>query len=192
MSNLIIYTAVYRENEDGKCLRAAASFRVLNGPDSIDKSFESTTATYGDLWLRKLAQMLSIAITNLAKHRTTVKLITGQDVTRKMADKLQRALLDCVGRGELPSRERAELAVLKQGRYTARPNDSLYADVVMLLWEAYARDRIGFAHVYLDGSKDTYDLVKQLHSGSKLGRQLTTGANKRRRAQEAKQVNAPL
>lgn len=190
MSNVAIYTSVYRKNAGGRCVRAAVSFRVKVGDEVADIAAESTTRTYGDLWLTKLAHVVNVVIASHTTKRSIIKLVTGQDVTRGMAKKLEQSLVDCLGSGDEPSAERAALAVLKQGRYTPRANDHLYVPIVLALWEAcIGANKLGFEHVFNDKSTDTFDLVKKMHSDAGSDCRLVIGSNKRRRLAEAR---APL
>ncbi|WP_028995860.1 hypothetical protein [Azonexus hydrophilus] len=160
--NISIYGTTYRDNEKGKCKKAGVAFRVLAKHEGqlLQKDYEtiSTTRTYGDLWLSELLSLLNLySVVDGIEHIT---LITNQIEAGKMAGKIERILVEALEKQKV-SKEDVEHLVFKDGRHTPRPNNHLYAQVVLKLLEMH-RDGIRFKQDHLP-SKHTMDLVKGLH-----------------------------
>jgi len=163
----VIHTAVFRDNIKGKALKAGVSFYIDDSAFAEPMQAEtiSTERTYGELWLERLHFYLSKLVPLVSTERHTFKLITGDETSEKMANKIQRALLDVISRDAKPSIKDAEHAVLKLGRYYKRANDDLYAKVVLLLWESYRSSyRIMFEHCHVKNSPTTWKLMQKLHA----------------------------
>jgi len=159
--NVVLYSAVYRDNSGGKCLKAGVAFRLKFTINDIghQKDFEtiSTDRTYGDLWLSELLKMLERLE---GTEVTLIKLITNQIQAGKMATKIERILIEALENKKTTESE-IERLVYKDGRYSPRPNNQLYTKIVVKLVEM-AKDHCHFSLEHLP-SVHTMDLVKSLH-----------------------------
>lgn len=158
--NVVLYSALYRDNSGGKCLKAGVAFRLkftVEGKGH-EKDFEtiSTDRTYGDLWLSELLKMLERLE---GTEATLIKLITNQIEAGKMATKIERILIEALENKKTTESE-IERLVYKDGRYTPRPNNQLYTKIVVKLVEM-AKNHCHFSQEHLP-SVHTMDLVKSL------------------------------
>ena len=159
--NVVLYSALYRDNSGGKCLKAGVAFRLKFTVDgkSHQKDFEtiSTDRTYGDLWLSELLNLLERLE---GTEATLIKLVTNQIEAGKMARKIERILIEALENKKTTEGE-IERLVYKDGRHTPRPNNQLYTKIVVKLVEM-SKDHCHFSHEHLP-SIHTMDLVKSLH-----------------------------
>jgi hypothetical protein len=170
--NFLIYGAHFTANEKGVCKQAGVGFRCrfeFDG-ETIQKDYEtiSTTRTYGDLWLSRFSDML-ITVERFTTPDADgkvpapvefIKLFTNQFEAGKMAKKIERILSDALAHN-VTSLADIEHLVLKDGRYTPRPNNHLYAEIVLKLVQLH-RAGARFEQHHLPSSH-TMDLVKSLH-----------------------------
>jgi hypothetical protein len=159
--NVLIYSALYRDNNNGKCQKAGVAFRFKAkvGEKELERDFEtiSTDRTYGDLWLSGLLELLEKLH---GSEATSIKVITNQIEAGKMANKIERILIEALEKNKSTESE-IEHLVYKDGRYSPRPNNDLYTKLVVKLVEM-ARNHCYFSQDHLP-SKHTMDLVKSLH-----------------------------
>lgn len=160
--SLVIYSALYRDNSKGKCLKAGVAFRIKVTIDgkSHQKDFEmiSSERTYGDLWLSGLLDLLEQI--DETGEVSLIKLITNQIEVGRMAKKIERILVEALTKNKTTASE-IEHLVYKDGRYSPRPNNDLYTKLVVKL-VAMTKKHSYFSHDHLPG-KHTMDLVKSLH-----------------------------
>ena len=159
--NLILYTAIYTKNANGKCQQAGASFHVKYDAKKAIHSRITSEQTYGEIWLEILLKILRLADSD-ELSRQHIKLICGQPITEKMAGKFDRILCQALRlKQPLTEMDIAKL-VHKDGRYTKRPNDELYTAIIFKLWQMQTQRRIYFEFHMMPCNK-TMSLVKDLH-----------------------------
>lgn len=159
--SLVIYSAIYRDNVKGKCLKAGVAFRIKVTIDgkSHQKDFEtiSSDRPYGDLWLSGLLELLDKI--DETGEVTLIKLITNQIEAGRMAKKIERILVEALAKNKTTADE-IEHLVYKDGRYSPRPNNDLYTKIVVKLI-AMGKRHCYFSHDHSPG-KHTMDLVESL------------------------------
>lgn len=104
--------------------------------------FESTD-TYGKMWLDAVRRTILIAANNTKPIAAfNVNLVTGQPECATLSKKVERIFIKVLESKKEINKERIHKIVAADGNHRCHPNDSLYTDLVALLWEC----KLKFAH----------------------------------------------
>ena len=186
--DMILYSAIYTHNSNGKCQEAGTAFMIkFNGSSSI-RIRTSTDESYGRIWLKLLLQIINVCDhDDLAKQH--IKLIVGQSQTEKMAGKIERILCEAIRLTKPLTETDISKLVHKDGRYSKRPNDDLYTAIIFKAWQILNGPRHIYLDYYMMPCNQTMSLVKQLHD--KISPQKKLFKKKPKKAMGSK-AEAPL
>ena len=130
MSRVLVRSAFYTNHKNN---HTAIALAVESEEIDGEKLFDSSEETYARLWLKAMIRTILVFEENL-KGDVHLILLTGQPELGKITAKIEKLYCKMLSSKKEITRERIARMVHAAGHFHSLPNDDLYTDLLVALW----------------------------------------------------------